>query len=80
MKDKIFIPIKGGFPRIKIPDMVLKEKKEQGFANVYSIKDMIKNKKIKPLIIPVESEGINIVGGTYNQTIKGIPIDMIIGS
>ena len=79
MKDKDFIPIKGGFPRIKIPNMVLKEKKEQGFANIYSIKDMIKNKKIKPLVIPKNEEDVNIIGGAYEQTIQGVPLNMIIG-
>lgn len=66
--NKKYIPIKGGFPRIKIPNMVLNEKKEQGFANVYSIKNMIKNKKVKPLIIPVEEDTVNVVGGSYDET------------
>ena len=70
--DKKYIPIKGGFPRIKIPNMVLSEKKEKGFANVYSIKNMIKNKKIKPLIIPVEEDTVNIVGGSYCKTCNDI--------
>ena len=79
MNNKDYIPIKGGFPRIKVPDMILMEKKEQGFANVYSIKDMIKNKKVKPLIIAKEKEELNIIDGGFQKTINGIPLNMIIG-
>lgn len=72
--------VKGGFPPILIKDIFLKKKAEQGYSNnIYSIKDMIKSKKVIPILMPNTDTELNKVNNTVIGSIKGIPISMIIG-
>jgi len=77
--DKNIIPIKGGFPRIKIKGIKIKSKGEQGFGSIYSLKDMLNSKKTIPILLPDEDTEVNIVDNIDARSINGIPLSMITG-
>lgn len=68
------IPVKGGFPRIKILTQKLESKQEQGFASIYSLKQLKSTKKNVPLVISNDTEELNIVN--QDRKVNGIDIDM----
>ena len=68
------IPVKGGFPRIKVTVQKLDTKQEQGFASIYSLKNLKSTKKNVPLIINDDTEEINIVN--QERSVNGVDIDM----
>ena len=70
----VAIPVKGGFPRIKILSQKLESKQEQGFASIYSLKQLKTAKKNVPLIIAEDTEELNIVN--QDRKVNGIDIDM----
>lgn len=73
-KNSEVIPIKGGFPRIKVLQQKLESKQEQGFSGVYSLKNMKQSKKDKPLTIATTVDDLTIVNN--ERTVNGINIDL----
>lgn len=73
-KNSNVIPVKGGFPRIKILESKLETKQEQGFSGIYSLKNMKQSKKDKPLTITTDTNDLNIVNN--ERIVNGINIDL----
>ena len=73
-KDSNIIPVKGGFPRIKIVQQTLETKQEQGFSGIYSLKNMKTSKKEKPLMISTTTDELTIVNN--DRTVNGVNIDI----
>lgn len=68
------IPVKGGFPRIKILAQKLELKQEQGFSSIYSLKQLKTTKKNIPLTIDNDTEELNIVN--QERKVNGVNIDV----
>lgn len=73
-KNSNVIPVKGGFPRIKVIQQTLETKQEQGFSGIYSIKNMKQSKKENPLTISSNTEELTIINN--DRTVNGIDIDV----